>query len=99
MRASDLLGSRVVDGRGQILGRVIDLRSVQNGPLRGVMCAPRIESLIVSPRRVGSMLGYQRHEQQGPWAIRAIVRGVHRHRIIVPWASVDTYDGDIVLKP
>jgi PRC-barrel domain len=99
MRASDLLGKRVVDGRGRVLGRVIDLRCVQDGPLRGVTCAPRVDSLIVSRRRVGSLLGYQRHEQQGPWAIRAIVRAVHRHVIVVPWASVAAHDTDITLKP
>src|SRR3954451_1069086 len=99
MKARELLGSRVIDGRGRVLGHVIDLRCVQNGPLRGVMHAPRIESLLVSRRRIGSLLGYQRHEQQGPWAIRAIVRRVHRHLIVVPWSSVEAYDTDIVLKP
>jgi sporulation protein YlmC with PRC-barrel domain len=99
MKASDLLGTRVVDSRGEPVGYVTDLRCALNGPLRGVMCAPRVESLIVSPHRTGSLLGYDRRNQQGPWIVRVIVRRLHRHLAVVPWASVDSYQDQITLKP
>ena len=99
MRASELLGRRVVDSGGRPVGYVTDLRCALNGPLRGVMCAPRVQSLVVSRRRVGSLLGYDRREQQGPWIIRLVVRRLHRHLVVVPWSSVDSYQDQIVLKP
>ncbi len=98
MKASDLLGRPVVDGTGASLGHVIDLRCVQDGPLRGVMCAPRVTALVVSRRHVGSMLGYDRRDQQGPWLVRAVVRRLHRHQQVIPWSAVDSYEPTIVVS-
>jgi hypothetical protein len=99
MKASDLLGRPVLDATGDRLGYVTDLRCVQDGPLRGVMCAPRIHAILVSRRHVGSLLGYDRREQQGPWLIRVIVRRLHRHLQVIPWTAIERYDQQIVLKP
>jgi sporulation protein YlmC with PRC-barrel domain len=99
MKASDLLGRPVLDARGSSIGYVTDLRCTLTGPLRGVMCTPRIEALVVSRHRLGSLLGYDRRNQQGPWLIRLGVRGLHRHLRVVPWSSVDKYDDKIILKP
>jgi hypothetical protein len=95
MRASELLGRPVHDSAGRLLGIVIDLRCVQDGPLRGSMAAPRVDQLIVSPRRTGSMLGYHRPEQRGPWLIRTIVRWLHRNERTIAWddVQVDLRDG------
>jgi len=98
MRASELIGIDVVDSAGEHVGVVTDLRCVQDGPLRGAMCAPRVTGLVVSPHHAGSTLGYDRREQQGPWLLRVIVRALHRNMRIVPWAQVATYDGRIVLR-
>jgi len=97
MRASDLLGRPVLDASGTTLGRVIDLRCVQDGPLRGSMAAPSVHELIVSQRRVGSMLGYDRRDQQGPWLIRLIVRRLHRRLLVVPWEAVRLTEEGLVL--
>jgi hypothetical protein len=99
MRASNLLGQPVLDSARSRIGYVTDLRCVQDGPLRGAMCAPRIHAIVVSRRRVGSLLGYDRREQQGPWLIRLIVRRLHRHLQVIPWSAIDSYDQQIVLKP
>ena len=94
MKASDLIGRPVLDSTGRRLGVVTDLRCVQDGPLRGAMAAPRIHQVILSSRRVGSMLGYQRPEQQGPLLVRLLVRWLHRNRMVVPWESIQLGDND-----
>ncbi|HST48664.1 PRC-barrel domain-containing protein [Jatrophihabitans sp.] len=88
MKASDLIHQPVFDDTGRRIGVVTDLRCVQDGPLRGAMAAPRVHQVIVSRRRTGSLLGYDRREQQGPWLIRRIVRWLHRDLMVVPWESV-----------
>jgi hypothetical protein len=89
MRASEIIGRPVVDSAGHGLGIVIDLRCVQDGPIRGSMAAPRVEQLIVSGRRTGSMLGYHRPEQRGPWLIRTIVCWLHRNLRVIDWDDVE----------
>jgi sporulation protein YlmC with PRC-barrel domain len=88
MKASDLIGQRVIDADGAELGVVTDLRCIQDGPLRGSMAAPRLSELIVSRHRAGSLLGYDRSEQQGPWLVRIIVRRLHRPLIFISWDDV-----------
>jgi sporulation protein YlmC with PRC-barrel domain len=88
MKASDLIGRPVLDSTGRKVGVVSDLRCIQDGPLRGSMAAPRVHQVLVSGRRTGSMLGYDRRDQQGPWLIRWIVRRLHRKLLILPWESV-----------
>jgi sporulation protein YlmC with PRC-barrel domain len=97
MRASDLIGQDVLDSAGRRLGVVTDLRCVQDGPLRGAMQAPRVHALIVSRRRTGSLLGYDRRAQQGPWLIRRVVRLLHRDAVLVPWEAVASTTDDIRL--
>ncbi len=98
MKASDLIGLDVVDRGGRRLGVVTDLRCVQDGPLRGAMAAPRIDALVVSSRHTGSMLGYDRREQQGPWLVRVIVRWLHRELAVIPWSAVADHAGRITLN-
>jgi sporulation protein YlmC with PRC-barrel domain len=98
MRVSDLIGQTVHDADGRDLGVVIDLRCVQDGPLRGAMQAPRIAALIVSGRHTGSLLGYERRAQQGPWLIRVAVQRLHRDAVLVPWDAVGDAAGRITLR-
>jgi sporulation protein YlmC with PRC-barrel domain len=97
MRASDLVGADVLDRDGTPVGVVTDLRCVQDGPLRGAMATPRVAALLVSHRHTGSLLGYDRRAQQGPWLIRAVVRRLHRHLVEIPWTVVASYDQGIRL--
>lgn len=94
MKASDIIGRPVLDSAGRRLGVVTDLRCIQDGPLRGAMAAPRVHQVVVSPRRVGSMLGYDRREQQGPWLIRLVVRWLHRDLVVLPWESIELTEDD-----
>ena|SRR3954471_15135199 len=97
MRAHELIGQDVLDRDGHKVGIITDLRCIQDGPLRGTMALPRIDSLLVSRRHVGALLGYDRREQQGPWLIRAIVRRLHRRLVLVPWSTVADHSGPVTL--
>jgi hypothetical protein len=98
MKASDLIGLDVLDRGGRHLGVVTDLRCVQDGPRRGSMAAPRVDALLLSRRHTGSMLGYDRRDQQGPWLVRAVVRALHRHLAVIPWSAVADHAGRITLS-
>jgi hypothetical protein len=81
VRVADLVGSRIVDSDGRIIGLVVDL-AVTDGPpyrLTGILSGgwewlDRLEVL----RLFRHHLGGQRHS----------------HRI--PWAEVDTFDGSTI---
>lgn len=94
MRASDLLGRRVVDTAGQNIGRVMGIRCVQDGPIRGAYALPRVESVVVHKRRLGAALGYQLREQSGPHPVGALLRWVHRDATLIPWAALREIDSD-----
>ena len=100
MRASDLIGRDVHGADGQHLGAVTDLRCIQDGPLRGPMQAPRLTALIVSRRNAGSLLGYDRRRQQGPWLLRVLVYRLHRHAVLIPWDDLEdpTAAGPLALR-
>ncbi|MDQ1730369.1 MAG: hypothetical protein QOK10_528 [Pseudonocardiales bacterium] len=98
MKASDILGLPVRDPRGQDLGIVTDLRCVQDGPLRGSMNAPRVQSVVVTSRRTGSLLGYHRPEQTGPWLIRAVVSRLSRPVRVLDWDDLELNDTELTLR-
>jgi sporulation protein YlmC with PRC-barrel domain len=88
MRASDLLGARVVDADGTTLGYVSELRCSLDGPSDGPLAAPRLRGLAVSPRRAGASLGYQQEDMRGPWPLRVVLRRLHRAAREVDWDRV-----------
>ena len=88
MRASDLVGREVHTADGTPIGVITDVRCVQDGPLRGTQASLRVDALLVSPHHTGSLLGYDRERQQGPWLVRIIVRALHRHMQVIPWSAV-----------
>ena len=96
MRASELLGKEVRDRDGTPVGVVTDLRCVQDGPPRGATAALRVGALLVSRHHTGALLGYEPARSQGPAAIRALVRSLHRDARIVPWENVTSYEGEAV---
>ncbi|MFD4191602.1 MULTISPECIES: PRC-barrel domain-containing protein [Amycolatopsis] len=83
VRASDLLGRRVYDARGRPLGKVTDLitRPDELGRERTV-------AVLVTPRRRGRLLGYERTSQRGPMLLAWLAKVLHRGTREVPWAEV-----------
>jgi sporulation protein YlmC with PRC-barrel domain len=77
LRLSNLTGMDVLGPDGTRLGRVLDVRFRPGGDRRLVL-----RSLIVGRGRPGSLLGYDRRGDQGPWLVRTVVRRLHRHTVI-----------------
>lgn len=87
-RISNLLGARVTTSEGRSIGHVNDVRLDPGHRLRGVRAELVIEGLVVSDRHPGSLLGYDRRADQGPWLVRKVVRRLHRNARYLPWRAV-----------
>ena len=89
MRLSDLLDAVIVDPDGNELGRVHDVRLVQDGPILGSFgAALSIEGLVFGKAAFLDRLGFDRSEMKGPATVEWIVRALHRHTRFVPWELV-----------
>ena len=86
MLLSDLLDAPVRDSDGRALGFVVDVRLVLDGPLDGVLAAPRLHGLLVSPRTGTSFLGYERTDENSPALLARWLR--HRGTFLVLWDDV-----------
>jgi len=64
-------------GRGTL--RVLDVRMEGDPGRRGA----RVAGLIVGRGRPGSLLGYDRSRERGPWLVAAVVRRISRHSRLV----------------
>ena len=93
MRLSDLLHAGVVDAEGRSMGRVVDVRLVQDGPvLEGFGAALRVEGMVVGRAGLGTRLGYYRGGVQGPRLLRALFLGSERKAPYVAWSDVEDWD-------
>lgn len=101
MRASDLLGREVVDSEGRRVGFCFDVRALVEKGSEPRRPALQIGALLVSPRRVGALLGYERGRTGGPWMLAGAVRLLHRGSALILLRDVDTHpdEGAITLKP
>jgi sporulation protein YlmC with PRC-barrel domain len=89
VRLTDLLDADVLDLRGRALGRVHDLRLVQDGPPLGNAGATfRVEGLVIGGSVFGARLGFARSEVRGPWLLKRLFLRVHADERFVPWSSV-----------
>jgi sporulation protein YlmC with PRC-barrel domain len=87
-RLSTLLGAEVLDPSGAVIGHVNDVRLSAGQAVHGVRTELVIEGVIVSDRHAGSLLGYDRRAEQGPWLVRRIVRLLHRNARYVQWSNL-----------
>lgn len=95
MRLNDLLGYRVVDGTGDELGGVADVRLVQDGPLLASMrSALRIDGLIVVEHHTTRLFGYERHT--GPALLRWLVHRRLGQVWYLPWDQIDRVADGVV---
>lgn len=92
-RLDELLELPVVDSDDRTVGHVLDVRlaprdALSSGDIRAV-------GLVVGRTgRPGSLLGYDRSADQGPWAVARVVRWIHRHTAYLPMEQVDRVDWD-----
>jgi sporulation protein YlmC with PRC-barrel domain len=84
MLASDLLGRTVHDREGRPLGRVADLLTEPDAEGRS-----RVVRVLITPRRRGRLLGYERPGLQRPWLIERLSRLLHRGTREVDWDDID----------
>ena len=100
MRLSELLDRAVVTADGRSLGKVRDVRLVQDGPLLpgATQAALRVDAVIVSRGWRGVRLGYLRGEVRGPWLLRAIFGRLERTARAISMRDLQWDDEEPVLR-
>jgi hypothetical protein len=93
-RLVDLLHMQVRGPDGRVLGRVNDLRLAPTRAVRGVSAELVVVGIVVDGNHPGSLLGYDRRSDQGPWLVRVVVRALHRNAGYLPWEAVTEVDWD-----
>jgi hypothetical protein len=89
MLMSDVLGATVLDAAGARLGRVADIRLVQDGPfIEGFGSALRVDALVVGRAGIASRLGYVRSGVRGPWLLRVLAAALEGRALLIPWTDV-----------
>ena len=90
-RLSQLLGMPVLNLAGEEIGHVNDVRLVGTSA-SDKPAVLRAQGVVVADRFVGSLLGYDRRAEHGPWAVRSVVRWIHRGARLAPWDAVQRVD-------
>jgi len=89
MRLADLIGSRIVDGNGDEMGRVGDVWLLQDGPPIGVFgAALTVEAFVVGRFGLASRAGYEREGVRGPAPIAWFLHRQTAHRPVVRWSEI-----------
>ncbi len=93
-RLTDLLGMRVRFADGTDGDQVVDVRLAPSSRVPGPLAELVVDGIVVGKPRPGTLLGYDRHPEQGPWMIRTVVRFLHRHTGYLAWDDIDHVDWD-----
>jgi uncharacterized protein YrrD len=88
MRLSELIGSEIFDENGVSVGKVHDVRLVQDGPLRGTSAAFTVHGLIAGPHAIGTNLGFDRRKMHGPWMLKTFFTRLHRDNRFIAWERI-----------
>jgi hypothetical protein len=95
MRISDLLASDVHDASGRSIGRVRDVRVIQDGPATGgVQAGFRVDALLVGKGTLGGRLGYHHGQVEGPWLLKALARRAEHKVRTIAMTDVDHWDDE-----
>ena len=100
MRISELLGRAAFDADGKSLGRVEDVRLVQDGPIVGRFgAALRVDGVVIGGEAVGVRLGYHRANVRGPWPLRVVFRRLEQRAHFAEWDDVElAADGRVIVR-
>ena len=97
MRITDILHSVVVDAAGESLGRVSDVRLVQDGPLLSNFgAALRVDGLFVGRSALGLRLGFDRQHVTGPKPLKTFFSRLERRGHYVRWNQVGSVEDRVV---
>ena len=91
---TDLLGMHVRFADGRDGDQVIDVRLAPSSRVPGPLAELVVEGLVIGRMRPGTLFGYDRHPDQGPWMIRTLVRFLHRHTGYLEWDDIERVDWD-----
>jgi hypothetical protein len=90
MRVSELLAAQVVDVDGRRLGRVRDVRLVQDGPMLNItQAAMRVDSVVIGDRALPIRLGFGPGGVRGPLALRWIFERLARKAPTISMSKLD----------
>ena len=93
MQISDVMGRRVADADGERVGKVTDVRLVQDGPfVEGFGNTLRVDALVVGRGGVASRLGYVRGGVRGPWLLKVLATALEGRAFLVPWEDLQDTD-------
>jgi hypothetical protein len=93
LRVGLLFGRRVIDGNGQDIGRVHDVRLRRDGPvIPGFGPALRVEGLIVGEGSFATRLGLDRTDITGPWPLSTWGKRVAHRAHFIPWETLEPHD-------
>jgi hypothetical protein len=89
MRLTDLLDRPVLDAEGRPMGRVREVRLVQDGPLvPGFGAALRVDGLLVGQPASAVRLGFHRPDVRGPWPLKPVLAFLARRTTYVTWKDL-----------
>jgi hypothetical protein len=99
MRLTDLL-DRQVYRHGRSLGRIRELRLVQDGPyVDGFGAALRVDGVLVGKAAAAVRLGFHRPSVGGPWPLKPILAALARRATYIPWTDLEVEeDGSVVCR-
>jgi hypothetical protein len=98
MLLSDLLDLPVHDAGDHRIGWVIDLRfRIVDDSVDEASAPPQLVGALVSPRRRGSYLGFERTDVRSPRLLAGWIRWRHRESYLVPWTDVEQVQADGLL--
>lgn len=92
-RLSRLAGMTVQLSDGTSDDQVTDVR-FERSHRRGHLPGLSATGLIVGRNRPGTLFGYDRDRQKGPWLIQMVLRRVHRRTAYAHWTDVTAIDWD-----
>lgn len=95
-RGVDIIGARVYDADGRVVGRVHDIRITPGKHALPDAGEPAyvITGLVVGPAAVGTRLGYGHGRMAGPWPITSIFRWLAGRSVVVDWSDVVEHGED-----
>ncbi|MGO4588032.1 PRC-barrel domain-containing protein [Paenarthrobacter sp. 2TAF44] len=100
MILNDVLGTRVVDSNGELLGQISDARFALDATPTQPLSRARLVGIIVSPRTATSFLGFERQGMTQPWPVAQFMRWWHRGSFLVLWEDIAMMGSqEVVLRP
>jgi hypothetical protein len=93
MRASDLLGSPVVDSEGVVIGPLRDVR-IDPEPQDGRLA---VHWLVIGGRELAHRFGYFDGRTKGPWLLDRLLRGRSDSAVAVRATAVAEWGPDRVV--